>query len=119
MGLFRKLQNKPTLFLSITGMRLERFESLMPEFEQVYDEMEAQSKSCVVKTGEERQRQVGGGAQFSTALQERLLRTALWRLGAFSSNGKIELAGERHFGFNTGTESESPSQWHASCCSPF
>ncbi len=78
MGLFRKLQNKPTLFLSITGMRLERFESLMPEFEQVYDEMETQRKSCVVKTGEERQRQVGGGAQFSTALQERLLMLLLY-----------------------------------------
>ena len=78
MGLFRKIQKKPTLFLSITGMQLDRFEQLMPEFEQVYDEMEAQRKSRVVKTGEQRQRQVGGGAQFSTELQERLLMLLLY-----------------------------------------
>lgn len=73
MGLFRKLQNKPALFLSTTGMRLERFEQLMPEFERVYLELEARRKSRVVKTGEARQRQPGGGAQFSTELAERLL----------------------------------------------
>ena len=73
MGLFRKLQHKPALFLSTTGMQPDRFEQLMPEFERVYLELEAQRKSRVVKTGEERQRRPGGGAQFSTELQERLL----------------------------------------------
>ena len=73
MGLYRKLQHKPTLFLSTTGMQLNRFEQLMPAFEQAYVEQEAHRKSRVVKTGEERQRQPGGGAQFSTELQERLL----------------------------------------------
>ena len=73
MGLFRKLQKKPTLFLSTTGMQLDRFERLMPAFESAYLELEAQRKSRVVKTGEQRQRKPGGGAQFSTALQERLL----------------------------------------------
>ena len=78
MGLFRKLQTKPTLFLSTTGMRLDRFESLLPAFEQVYDDLEVQRKNCVVKTGEQRQRQPGGGAQFSTALPERLLMLLLY-----------------------------------------
>lgn len=78
MGLFRKLQKKPALFLSTTGMQLDRFESLMPEFEKAYLELEAQRKSCVVKTGEQRQRQPGGGAQFSTELQERLLMLLLY-----------------------------------------
>ena len=78
MGLFRKLQKKPALFLSTTGMQLERFESLLPEFEKVYLELEARRKSRVVKTGEERQRQVGGGAQFSTDLAERLLMLLLY-----------------------------------------
>lgn len=73
MGLFQKLKHKPTLFLATTGMRLERFEQLLPQFEQVYLEREAQRKSRVVKTGQVRQRQPGGGAQFSTQLQERLL----------------------------------------------
>lgn len=73
MGLFRKLQKKPTLFLSTTGMQLKRFEQLLPEFEKAYLELETQRKSRVVKTGRERQRQAGGGAQFSTELTERLL----------------------------------------------
>ena len=73
MGLFRKLRHKPALFLSTTGMQPDRFEQLMPEFESAYERLEAQRKSRVVKTGEERQRQPGGGAQFSTELQERLL----------------------------------------------
>lgn len=78
MGLFRKLKNKPALFLSTTGMQLDRFEQLLPEFEKVYDELEAQRKSRVVKTGEERRRQVGAGAQFSTELAERLLMLLLY-----------------------------------------
>lgn len=78
MGLFRKLQHKPALFLSTTGMRRERFEELMPEFERIYRQLEAQRKSCVVKTGQERQRQPGGGAQFSTDLAERLLMLLLY-----------------------------------------
>jgi len=38
MGLFRKLQKKPTLFLSTTGMQLKRFEQLLPEFEKAYSD---------------------------------------------------------------------------------
>ena len=78
MGLFRKLKGKPALFLSTTGMQLERFEQLMPEFERVYLALEAQRKSRVVKTGRERQRKPGGGAQFSTELAERLLMLLLY-----------------------------------------
>ena len=78
MGLFRKLQHKPALFLSTTGMQPDRFEQLMPEFERVYLELEAQRKSCVVKTGEQRQRKPGGGAQFSTDLAERLLMLLIY-----------------------------------------
>ena len=73
MGLFRKLQHKPALFLSTTGMPLERIEQLLPEFERVYFERELERKRRVVKTGAERQRQPGGGPPFSTELRERLL----------------------------------------------
>jgi len=78
MGLFRKLKNKPALFLSTTGIRRERFEQLLPAFEKAYLELEAKRKSRVVKTGEERQRQAGGGAQFSTELAERLLMLLIY-----------------------------------------
>lgn len=78
MGLYRKLKGKPALFLSTTGMQADRFEQLMPAFERVYLEREAQRKRCVVKTGRERQRQPGGGAQFSSDLADRLLMLLLY-----------------------------------------
>ena len=73
MGLFRKLKGKPALFLSTTGMQLDRFEQLMPEFERAYLEQEAQRKNRVVKTGQPRQRKPGGDPPFSTDLAEGLL----------------------------------------------
>jgi len=78
MGLFRKLQHKPALFLSTTGMRLERFEQLLPAFEEAYLELEAKRKSRVVKTGAPRRRRPGGGAPFATELPERLLMLLLY-----------------------------------------
>lgn len=73
MGLYAKLQKKPALFLSATGMQLDDFQRLLPQFEAAYAQQEAQRKSRVVKTGAPRQRRAGGGASFSTALPERLL----------------------------------------------
>lgn len=73
MALYPKLRKKPTLFLATTGMSLDRFTALLPEFERVYAKQEARRKRLVVKTAEARQRQAGGGAQFATDLPERLL----------------------------------------------
>jgi hypothetical protein len=73
MALYPKLRKKPTLFFATTGMSLHRFEALLPEFERVWAEREAQRKARVVKTGAERKRASGGGAQFSTEVAERLL----------------------------------------------
>jgi hypothetical protein len=78
MALFRKLQKQPTLFLSTTGMRLERFLELLPAFEAAFEAHEAQRKSRLVKTGGQRQRRPGGGAKFSTPLTERLLMLLLY-----------------------------------------
>lgn len=78
MNLFRKLKNKPALFFSTTGMTLDRFEQLMPAFEAVYNDLEAQRKRRVIKTGAERQRKAGGGAHFATELAERLLMLMLY-----------------------------------------
>jgi hypothetical protein len=73
MALYPKLRNKPALFFATTGMGLQRFDALLPEFERVYAEREAQRKARVVKTGAERKRAPGGGAPFSTDVAERLL----------------------------------------------
>ncbi|NBC16872.1 MAG: transposase [Bacteroidetes bacterium] len=59
-------------------MHLADFERLMPAFEAAYARQEAQRKSRVVKTGEERQRRPGGGAHFSTTLPERLLMLLIY-----------------------------------------
>jgi hypothetical protein len=99
MGLFRKLKSKPALFLSTTGMQLERFEQLLPQFERAYEQLEALRKSRVVKTGALRQRQPGGGAQFSTELTERLLMLLLYYRGGRGAHRKrhaaVRRAGDR------------------------
>lgn len=78
MNLLGKLQKKPALFLSTTGMRLERFEALMPELEAAFAAIEKQRKSRVVKTGKMRQRKPGGGAQFSCELAEQVLMLLMY-----------------------------------------
>jgi len=78
MGLFRKLRKSPRLFLASTGMRLDRFEQLLPAFEAAYEQLEAQRKQRVVKTGLQRQRKPGAGASFATDMSERLLMVLLY-----------------------------------------
>lgn len=78
MGLFRKLKNKPALFLSTTGMTIERFEQLLPAFLAAFEAHEAQRKQGLVKTGKPRRRKPGGGARFKTDLRERLLMLLLY-----------------------------------------
>ncbi len=73
MSLYRKLSRKPKLFLSITGMNLHQFQTLLPQFKRADDKFERRRKRKVVVTGKKRQRQIGGGAQFANDLSDRLL----------------------------------------------
>ena len=73
MSLYRKLSRKPKQFLAVTGMNLDQFQALLPQFEQVYDKLERRRKRKVVVTGQIRQRRAGGGAQFGNDLPDRLL----------------------------------------------
>jgi hypothetical protein len=73
MSLYHKLSRKPQLFLSITGIDLHRFQTLLPQFTHAYDKFERRRKRRVVVTGKRRLRQVGGGAQFENPLSDRLL----------------------------------------------
>jgi len=63
MSLYCKLARKPKLFLSVTGMNFHQFQTLLPQFTQVYDKLERKRKRKVVRTGKKRQRRIGGGAQ--------------------------------------------------------
>jgi len=72
MGLFRRLQNKPTLFPRLRTSKQTASRALcLPS--RGYLELEAQRKSHVVKTGLVRLRQGGSGAHFKTELTEGLL----------------------------------------------
>ena len=73
MSLYRKLSRKPKLFLSVTGMNLHQFQTLLPQFESAYNKFEQRRKRKVVRTGKKRLRQIGGGAQFANSLPDRLL----------------------------------------------
>jgi hypothetical protein len=78
MSLYRKLARKPKLFLSVTGMNCHQFQTLLPQFTQVYDKFEQKRKRKVVRTGKRRQRRIGGGARFQNAVADRLLMLLLY-----------------------------------------
>jgi len=73
MSLYHKLSRKPQLFLSVTGMNIHQFQTLLPQFTHASDKFEQRRKRrVVVVTGKKRQRQIGGGAQFENSLPDRL-----------------------------------------------
>jgi hypothetical protein len=78
MSLYRKLARKPKLFLSVTGMNFHQFQALLPSFEKVSDKLEKRRKRTVIRTGQKRQRRIGGGAQFANAVPDRLLMLLLY-----------------------------------------
>lgn len=73
MSLYHKLCRKPKLFLSVTGMNLHQFQTLLPQFEQAAEKLERRRKKRVVVTGKRRLRRIGGGAQFANSVPDRLL----------------------------------------------
>jgi len=78
MSLYHKLSRKPKLFLSVTGMNLHQFQTLLPQFTHAYDKLERRRKRKVVGTGKKRLRRIGGGAQFENSLPDRLLMLLLY-----------------------------------------
>ena len=78
MSLYHKLIRKPKLFLSVTGMNLHQFQTLLPHFAHAADKSEQQRKRQVVRTGKKRLRGIGGGAQFANSLPDRLLMLLLY-----------------------------------------
>ncbi len=78
MSLYRKLSRKPKLFLSVTGMNLHHFQTLLPQFTHAAEKFERRRKRKVVRTGKKRLRQIGGGAPFANSLPDRLLMLLLY-----------------------------------------
>jgi hypothetical protein len=59
-------------------MNCHQFQTLLPQFEQVYDKLEQKRKRKVVRTGRKRLRRIGGGAPFNNAVADRLLMLLLY-----------------------------------------
>jgi hypothetical protein len=59
-------------------MNYHQFQTLLPKFERIHETLERQRKQKVVRTGKQRQRQVGGGAQFGNSVPDRLLMLLLY-----------------------------------------
>src|SRR5215211_4572190 len=78
MSLYHKLSRKPKLFLSVTGMNLHQFQTLLPQFTHASNKFEQRRKRKVVRTGRKRLRGMGGGAQFANSLPDRLLMLLLY-----------------------------------------
>jgi hypothetical protein len=59
-------------------MNCHQFQTLLPQFEQVYEKRERGRKRKVVRTGKKRLRRIGGGSQFENSLSDRLLMLLLY-----------------------------------------
>ena len=78
MSFYNKLARKPKQFLTLTGMELSDYERLLPDLEQADHRQELRRKARVVRTGEVRQRQPGGGARYANELPDRCLMLRLY-----------------------------------------
>src|SRR5262245_27543284 len=78
MSFYKKLARKPQQFLTLTGMELSEFLRLLPALEHADRQQEQQRIARVVRTGQARQRQAGGGAQYANALPDRCLMLLLY-----------------------------------------
>jgi hypothetical protein len=78
MSFYQKLARKPQQFLTLTGMELSEFTRLLPALERADHQQERLRKARVVRTGQERQRQPGGGAHYANALPDRCLMLLLY-----------------------------------------
>ncbi len=78
MALYRKLSRSPKQFLTVTGMNLHQFQSLLPHFTQAFARQEQKRKAVVVKTKQKRKRGVGGGSQFAHKLTDQMLMLLIY-----------------------------------------
>ena len=78
MTLYRKLSRNSRQFLTVTGMNLHQFQSLLPKFTQAFRAQEQKRKALVVKTKAERKRGAGGGSQFAHPLTDRMLMLLIY-----------------------------------------
>lgn len=64
--------------MTVTGMNLNQFQELLPQFTETFQLQEQKRKTIVVKTKQKRKRAFGGGAQFKHSLEEQLLMLLIY-----------------------------------------
>lgn len=78
MSFFNKIKSKPALFISITGMSVSNFISLLPQMELAYSQNEESRKSLTVVGKTTRLRMIGGGRDYANSLPDRVLMLLLY-----------------------------------------
>jgi len=76
---YHNLQRYPTVFRSMTGLRVGEFEQLVIDAAPLYAEAErARHNPTLTREGNPRQRAMGGGPHFSLSMRDQLLLTVAW-----------------------------------------
>lgn len=78
MDFYTKLARKPKTFLAVTGMSLDSFKELLPQFQEAFLNLESQRKNTTVANNSHRLRAAGGGRSFNNDLANRLLMLLLY-----------------------------------------
>jgi hypothetical protein len=98
---YHNLQRYPSVFRSLTGLRVAEFDQLVKDVTPLYADAE-QTRHTLTREGRARQRAVGAGPHFSLGVRDQLLLTVVW-LRQYPTN---EVAG-----FLFGVSDSSVSRW--------
>src|SRR5690606_30512355 len=78
MSIYKKLQKRPRIFLSIVGLSYEQFSALMDRGQGLHQQRETQRKALTVQGGQPRRRAIGGGRGYSDTLEDRMILTLMY-----------------------------------------
>jgi len=74
---YHNLQRYPTVFRSLTGLRVGEFDQLVNDMMPLYAEVE-RARHTLTREGHTRQRAVGGGPRFTLSMRDQLLLAVIW-----------------------------------------
>ena len=98
---YHNLQRYPSVFLSLTGLRIGEFDQLVKDVTSVYVAAEL-ARHSLTWEGLPRRRAVGGGAHFTLSMRDQLLLTLVW-LRQYPTNEVL--------GFLFGVSDSTVSRW--------
>jgi hypothetical protein len=98
---YHNLQRYPSVFQSLTGLRIGEFDQLMKDVTPLYAEAEL-ARHSLTWQGHSRKRAVGGGPHFTLGTRDQLLLTVVW-LRQYPTNEVL--------GFLFGVSDSTVSRW--------